>query len=686
MRPMQNSLVSISLLLALMPALLAVTPRVQAQDDQVSGFEEAINALAIRSPICFGMRDITEPRALDICDALALKQNVKARELSEQWVRLQPESPAAQFALAEVLFSVEGNMARALFHLNRAEELTGYSDVTQALESGNFQWHFLTLSQLSNVHQLMGNQLESLRYLDKIYQVYDQDIESFRGWSLIKLKDYEAARMSANRVLETSDNERERARAWNTLCAADLVSLTPPEDMNSCDKTMEDLGDGERRSYDTVYLTNASEVSLSLLEIDQAEAYLNRATQYLNEDSPADPWIYKLYLTMNQSRFDEALDALNKMLIWRDNQSPIIGVMNRAEHFMVSASFLLLAGYPEDAIRLTEAALNQPDRNGSYSADDFQKDAMAALINSMANRAQYEIDRESMAGMGFIESIPLRMSSNRRLFEAWRSGKRAASLFAEFNLLQNRLRPYAPLDVHIPEWIEPELVALMGSGVMSTVLEKARENGAFSLNEGYYWAYRTEIAALERDYSAAIQFAARADSDLPDQESLLRARVRLHSAIAAWETGQTALALEGFEIAYLKDPSIVRRLGVTLPVRIERDDSQFASQLQDILQDSPRFEVAEEGFLLELRAQPDLSICLKGKTGNPLSCYTLPPEDSLDSEWNARELVQGFHTETFGLGYEISKAQRSVLLGTSVILSSQSSSILQQNRDAIIDR
>ena len=47
-------------------------------------------------------------------------ENVKARELSEQWVRAEPDSPAAQFALSEVLLTIEGNMPRALYHLHRA--------------------------------------------------------------------------------------------------------------------------------------------------------------------------------------------------------------------------------------------------------------------------------------------------------------------------------------------------------------------------------------------------------------------------------------------------------------------------------------------------------------------------------------------------------------------------------------
>ena len=146
---------------------------------------------------CFGFTDIEHPRALEICDALALEENVRARELGEAWIRVEPGSPAAQFAFAEVLYTAEGNLARALFHLNRAESLTGYDSITAAVESGNVQWHYLTLSQLSNVHQLMGNQLRALEYLDRINSIYGQDVESFRGWPLLKLKQYDAARASA---------------------------------------------------------------------------------------------------------------------------------------------------------------------------------------------------------------------------------------------------------------------------------------------------------------------------------------------------------------------------------------------------------------------------------------------------------------------------------------------------------
>ena len=657
----------------------------KAQDDLSIDLNN-IEIPEARLPLCFGLSDISELPALEICDALNLDLNVKARELSEQWVRTKPDSPAAQFALAEVLLTVEGNMPRALFHLSRAEELTGYETLETAFNSGYMPWHYLTLSQLSLVHQLMGEQIKSLEYLDKLNEIYGLDIEPLRGWPLIKLKQYDAARQSANRVLQTNDNERERARAWNTLCAAELASLLPIKPTSACDRTIDGDENNSSRTnnFDTVYLTNASEVALSLLEIEQAEDYLRRATQYLNPNSVADPWIYMLYLNMNQGRFDEARNALDSMLLWREQQEPIVSIMNRAEHFLVSASFLLLAGYAEDAVKLTKTALNQPDRNGSYSADDEQKDAYAALLNMAANRAEYQIQLENMATMDFIGAMRARLNSITLQLNAWRAARRAGSLFAKFEVIQNRLRPYAPLDVHIPEWLEPELVQLIGTGVMSAVLEQARENGAFRLNNGYYYSYRAEIAALDKNYTSVLEAASNALTLLPEQETLLRARISARMADAFWKIGQHEESLNSYAIALRQDPSISRRLEASIPVRLDTNGSEFSKQVSKYLLRSPRFQEHENGFNLSVRETPDLSICLNARTGNVISCYAMSTAANQSSDWNAQELTRNFHVRTFGLGYDISKAQRSILLGSSVILSSLING--NQNREDFLKR
>ena len=640
-------------------------------DDQL----EALDILPAELPLCFGMRDIDEPRALAVCDALRLEENVKARELSEQWVRAEPENPAAQFALAEVLYSVEANLPRALFHLNRAEELTNYRSLGRALASGNIQWHYLTLSQLSFIHQIMGDQGNALAYLDKIEEIYGQDVESLRGWPLIKLRQFEAARTSANKVLDSSDNERERARAWNTLCAVELASLQPNENIVACDRAIDEDENtaSTDNDGDTVYLTNASEVALSLLKMEEAENYLDRAAQFLNPESVADPWIYKLYITMNQGRFEEARNAMDRMLLWRENQIPVVTVMNRAEHLLATASFLIVSGQSEDAVRLTSTALSEPDRNGSFSADDAQKDSIAALLHALANESWYQAQLEQAATLSGMQRLRLVAAANRKRLAAWTSARKAASLFADETVLLNRLRPYAPLDVHIPEWIEPDIIRLMGTGVMSGMLELALQSGAFMLNTGYYFSYATEIAALDKRYDDVLSLGRQALELLPPQEVLLQARVHARMGLAAWRRGNLPQGITSYRAALQLDPGIVRRIDASIPVNFAAPGDDVSRYALRFLKRSPRFREDANGFRLEIFTADTSSACLFTPNGETIGCFSQAPVAGQSAEEHAQHLVRGFHEELFNLGYQISDSQMALLRGSSVIMQSPGS-------------
>jgi len=167
---------------------------------------------------------------------------------------------------------------------------------------------------------------------------------------------------------------------------------------------------------------------------------------------------------------------------------------------------------------------------------------------------------------------------------------------------------------------------------------------------------------------------------------LLRARINAQMATAAWEEDQFAEALAHYEAAFKQDPSILRRLDLSLPVTIVSDDTEFSRQVAGYLANSPRFRQHSNGMKLEVSADPDLSICLKTRTEAILSCYTMATVENQSSKWNAQQLSQQFHSKAFGLGYEISKAQRSMLLGSSVILSSQGDPSVQQTTDAVLTR
>lgn len=677
---------------ALIPAALL------AQDDGSMGLDNI--PMNVPRTTCFGLNGITHPTALSICDALALEQNVRARELAQQWLQEEPDSPGAQFAMAEILSQIEGNLPRALYHLNQAEQLTDYGSLGRALESGNLEWYYLTLTELSYLHQLIGNQEESLAYLDKLEQIFGQETESFRGWPLIKMKRFDEARASAEQVLNTSNNPRERSRAWNTLCAVELADLRPTESLQACENAMNEdseLAASQGERLDTVHLLNASEVSLNLLRFQNAENYLDRATEFMDATSVGNPWVNKLYLYMNQGRFDEARQALDNMMVWRGNQEALITVMNRADHFLVSAIFLLLSGYQDDAARLTQAALNQPDRTGSYTADEAQKDSYAALINSVSHQLRYQRLLEETAVTPFPGNMRVWVEAQAARFRAWRAERLAASLFAEEETLINRMRPYAPLDVHIPEWIEPNLVSLMGAGVIGRLLDTAAEQGVFALNMGYYHAWQTEVSFLQSRHEDVQQHAAQAIQQLPSQEVLLRSRVQARLAQTLWQqesAGAKEEAVTLFADVYRQDPNLFRRLDIPLPVRLAGSDNAFSEEQRDWLDASPRFSLEGEGLLLELAASMTDPICLRTPDRLVLNCTQITgntDETGNNSEADdtltpAARLIQQLQTAAFRLDYPIEQSQRLALLGTSVVVSGQQRNPQQQQRDTVLQQ
>ncbi len=631
---------------------------------------------------CFGLRTIVETQALSVCAALNSKQNMRARELAEQWLRQDPLSAAAHYTLAEVLLSVEGNVTRALYHLNQAETNSIVRSLDDMLAANESQpenpptsspfWHYLTLNQLSSVHQLIGNQEESLRYLDALSEAYDVDLEAYKGWPLIKLGRFEEAAKSARLVLASEElDEFSASQAWNTLCAAELAAPNENLDAPACDMALQldeaALQAGEE--LNTVTLTNAAEVALSRLRIRGAEELIDRATRYPNPNSVANPWIQKLYLTLAQGRFEQAQRALAQMLIWRDRQEPLISVSNRAEHFLAGATLLLLAGYTEDSARLANSALNQPDRNGNFSADDSQKNAIAALISTLAYRADYEVQREQAAAEEGTSRYTLLAKAQLTRLAAWRTGRRAASLFADDQAMRNRLRPYAPLDVHIPEWMEPELVSLLGAGTFEALIKDAEQNGSFRGAAAYRHAYLSEVAAQREDASAILEDGLQALDLLPPEEVLLRARIQWHLAQAYWASEQFDSAMLYFTNSFRNDPSVARRLGESLPVKLLVDGSEIATSVKDKLSDSPRFQISEQGLPVEITKD---SVCLLDNLAKPLSCYTVRPLDKPAEQSLATHIAIDFQRHLFGVGITMSKAQRSVLMGASVVLRSQS--------------
>ena len=67
-----------------------------------------------------------------------------------------------------------------------------------------------------------------------------------------------------------------------------------------------------------------------------------------------------------------------------------------------------------------------------------------------------------------------------------------------------------------------------------------------------------------------------------------------------------------------------------------------------------------------------------------MSCVQMGDFDETMTLTPEQQLVQEFHAKTFGLGYDIPQSQRTRLLGSSVIISSQNNTDARQDRDSVL--
>jgi hypothetical protein len=57
---------------------------------------QSLDDIPLPAPqLCFGLRTVVEPQALEICAAVASEKNIRARDLAESWLRQAPDSAAA---------------------------------------------------------------------------------------------------------------------------------------------------------------------------------------------------------------------------------------------------------------------------------------------------------------------------------------------------------------------------------------------------------------------------------------------------------------------------------------------------------------------------------------------------------------------------------------------------------------
>ena len=105
-----------------------------------------------------------------------------------------------------------------------------------------------------------------------------------------------------------------------------------------------------------------------------------------------------------------------------------------------------------------------------------------------------------------------------------------------------------------------------------------------------------------------------------------------------------------------------------------------------MMAESPRFRVGQSGLILSISSSPEPLICLRTRLGEAISCASQSVDSQQDLRSFSAEIARNFHKQTFGIGIELSQAERTILMGSNVILSAQRSSTRQNSGEIFLKR
>ena len=628
-------------------------------DDMSDAFEEILaQADRARLPSGLGDDELAHEAWLAAQDP---DRSVQARELTESILRGDKDSIAGHCLMGLVQHRSEGNLPVALYHFKKCRRLFERRFGEYPGDDAPWFWHALSITEMAFISGEMGRHEDKIRLLLERDAFYEPKLPAERGWPLMRLRRYGEAREAVEEALLMGD-ESQVSSALTALCAIEAEQQRRQASYAACLEAANH--DRDNHYGNPTPFTNAAESALGLLRFDEAEKLLLEASGYFDRDTVSNPWLDLTQLYLAEGRSGEALDAVRRMYSWRNQQPVFMEEQNRAETQMTAAIFLLIAGRPVEASRITRRAVERPDRTGFTSSDSEQLRAAVALSDVLAQRTAAEWAAEEVSWTPWRAALGKRLEVIRRRLAAWTSGRRAAAQINERILLAT-LRPYMAGSVEAAEWIEPELVALVGPGVTLAAVAKARRKEDLESAEGYFKAFEAEAIHLQGRHAKALEILDEALQELPGSEVLLRARLTVIGAQASLETGDWQRAVAYFDQAMQLDPGSVRRGGAALPTVVYAAPGQIAQRSQDLLDDSPRFKDAKGGFQVRLDGDKESGgAVLLSPEGTVLTTVSVRPRsgDTVDSM--ARRLVQELHEAAFAPRLDLTQADLRTLDGS----------------------
>lgn len=540
-------------------------------------------------------------------------QYIRARAVAQTILRTHRDSYVAHYVLGLVQSYAEADFPRALFELNTALHLYEAKHGRTPTADAPWKWHSRLLRALADVHNNLEHYSERLAILDRYNQLYRPHIIADRAWSLMKLGRFAEARAAAREAIASGD-DREESIALTSLCAIEFEAGHDGASYDVCRRALENAR--EHGENVTVELANFGEASRSLFKLAEAEETIRDATT-AGVTANGNPWMDLGELYTREARFLEAFHALKQVPAYRMQRPAEYRDADRNETRRALAAFLLVIGRPEDALRITEKALVSPDRRAHQSRDPIQDQTVVALLDREARLMAAEMRMERAATEAWWRWPAAYTHASWLRFQAWMSGRRVAALLADNDHLVGAFRIGTSHSAVMPPWLVSDLVHILGAGVTTEAIARARRFDQRPHASAYYDAFAAEAAFVDGDEERALRLASRALAELPEEEVLLRARVQAVAASACMESSNRSAAAAYYDAAFQTDPGVFRRLGMSVPVRVAGDSDALAPVLS-----SPRVH-RDDSAPLMLRAERgsrEGTVCILGQDGTVFGC------------------------------------------------------------------
>ena len=590
------------------------------------------------------VRAAATPAEQTVLDELDKEQLIKARTDAEKILEHDNDSFIANYAMARVQHDEEGNHARALYFIHRAEALIAKYGTPPT-------WDKKLLHEEYWIDHEMDRMDEALAVVDRYAKKYDDTDETLRIWPLFKLGRMDEARARGRR-LAASENPYERQHAYNGMLSLEFEAHDREETYKW---SMEGVEVTQGKSCNM--LRNASGSAFSRFRIKEAEDLALRAHKAEDKDCEGDGYDQLVGLYLSEGDFQKSIAALEslKAVPIPKRYRPQFAIMRRA----LLGDILYALGRTADGERLAREVYEMPERTGMTSTSKRG----AALLRSfrywqavdalLAREAEKTAVRPMLATMS--------MDLVRLIAARWTVRRELVQLLADDDTLVTFVRPNLGEPDEDGAWRTMNLAAILGTGVTRDAVAHARELDAkFPEATPYLDLFDAELLYRRGDLQAAVDLAKPALAKLPQEEALLRFRSMAWEADALRRLGK--LDARPYHEVLQKFPSILRILDVPLPVSFDSDNSPAAREAISRAANSPRFtETTAAPFKVFARSTDNVvELCLTDTAGFQFACGKGGKDDSVISALDA------FHDAAFSPKVALEQSDLSSLDGSPV--------------------